>query len=607
MVASAIMVLVLLLLIAFASFVIRRLHNGERADAQNGFITLSAEVLASRPAQLSGGWDAFYGVVCKTPAEVAALGQQSGRAVLPLGSITQAAQDATYRLYLRLPKEGTEDLYLAIPTYSGSLEVYVNGVKQERVSTEKQWITHHALDSVYRLTGIAPEKELQELVITAPFSENANTLYRRPILLGTMQNISTLVVFDSSAELLVMGMLLLVLVSSYVFMLFRPGHTLITMITVFDTLLMGRVLPTMNYVSAVFQGMVPNFTISDQMRVSIAHLFLLVAGFVGCLLAKMLFAPKGGVPRWLVWPPALAYLVFAVLFPFHQSFFEKYGIPMLLFVYAYTFVGVFAQFAYCWKHTDRRGYFLFQFIKTAFVGGVVCFDIIFWTRYTGTAIWLYLYLIFFMMHVIVRLYDNNQSYQSVEDLNHNLENTVAERTKELRYANQILSELSNRDPLTHAFNRLYFEGLIEQLLANPQELYISILDLDYFKNVNDTYGHAAGDEMLCLLTAIVQQEVGEDAVFARIGGEEFVLLYEKLPLEQVLESIGALHRALEKNAELCERYTTASFGVAAWRPGDTEKSLLQKADSALYQAKQAGRNRIALHPDVQTLQAALRR
>lgn len=593
--AGVIMAIVLLILVTFSYFVIREIHNDGKMNAQNGLIAISETTLQAQPTYLSGGWDAFPGIVCKTKEDVASLGQQNQRIEMPLGSITQAKQDATYRLYLQIPQNTSPDLYLAIPNYQGSVEIFLNGIKQQPISNDQRWISYRTLDRVFSLKDLTKSSSTQELVITGHFSKDADTLYRRSVLLGTMPNINALVTSDSSTEMLIMGMMLLVLVSGYVFMLFRPGHLLISLITVFDTLLMCKIFPTMNYVFSFSRSVLPGLAVSDQTRVALSLFFLMLAGFTGCVLAKTLFDPNGLTPKWITKPPAIAYLIFAVVFPFKRELFEQYGIFLLIVVYIWTFAGVFMQFTLRWKQTKRRGYYGFQFFKTAYVGGVIFFDLLFWKRYTDIAIWFYLYIIFFLMHVVVRLYDNNRSYQSVERLNLDLEKTVDERTKELLQANQILSELSNRDPLTRTFNRLYFEGLMEQLLDDPKELYVALLDLDFFKNVNDTYGHGTGDEMLCRLTAIVQQVVDEKAIFARIGGEEFVLVYHEQPYDEVLASIYALHHALAENATQNKQYTTASIGVASWCNGDTEKSLMKKADEALYQAKHQGRNQVVLH------------
>lgn len=599
--ASGVMLIILMVFMVVYFFMIRQLHAVGSAAVQNGVATITADEVTARPVHLNGAWETFDGVACQTPQDVLDLGNTEKLTDLPVASITQAQRTATYRMTLNMPDSFGQVLYLTVPNYQGSLRVFVNGVPQPITQTQQQWISSHSLKTVFALTALESGAGPQQIVISGDFAGDPITLYRRNILIGTMQNNAALTIFESSGEMLILGMLLLMLVNGYVFMLFRPNHLLITMITVFDTMLMIRIFFSLNYTLSLYRAVLPDLVIPDWFRVSAELFFLMIAGLVGCVLAKKLFDPEGKAPRWLTLPPVISYIAFAVIFPLNVSFFEAYGSKILLFVYAYTFIGVFAEFVICWRETNRRGYFLFQFIKTAYIGCVVLLDICFWTRFIEFSVLLYLYSIFFMMHVIVRLYDNNQSYQSVEVLNRDLEKTVAERTQELSQANKILSELSIRDPLTNAFNRLYFEEIMEKMLFEPKSLFLCIFDLDFFKRINDTYGHPAGDEMLRRLTTIVNQAVQENAVFARIGGEEFVLLYENQSLQQVVDSISAVHDAVAENAKLSPQYTTASFGVAMWETGDTEKDLLSKADSALYEAKNTGRNRVVLHAQLQKL------
>lgn len=593
--AVAMVSMVFLAFLVMVTFVTQRLHVNNRAIVEQGQVVLTQEDLQA-PIYLNGQWEAFE----KIHGAYQTSGNEGKLISMPIANITQATTDAAYRVRLALP-EGTTDLALAIPTYSGHLEVYLNGEKQQLLAQPEEWIPFHSLKILVQFSNIDPNVQWQELVITGDFSQEDTTLYKRPVVISTLPNLSTLVVFDSASEMFLIGIFMLLLVNGYVFMVFRPNHTLISMITIFDTLLLGRIFFSMNSAIALIDTIFPGIQLSDRFCISAQLFFLMLAGVMGCILSKRLFDPQGKAPKWLIEPCPYIYGVFAIVFPLNIEFFAAYGTKILYVAYVLTFVGVTLQYYERWKTRKKPGYYGFQFVKTMYIGAIIFLDILCWNTYIDYAYLFYLYAIFFVMHVIVRLYDNDQSYRDSEILNQNLEKIVADRTEELQTANRVLSEMSVRDPLTNAFNRLYFERAMEQVVAKCQSgqntLHLCMFDLDFFKTVNDTYGHDAGDVMLKWVATTIQQLVQDEATLARVGGEEFVLLYENKPDADVMRSVQMVHQAFEQNAHDNPRYTTASFGLAKWSEGDNPKTVMKKADRALYRAKEGGRNRIVSYSD----------
>lgn len=158
------------------------------------------------------------------------------------------------------------------------------------------------------------------------------------------------------------------------------------------------------------------------------------------------------------------------------------------------------------------------------------------------------------------------------------------------------------DPLTGAFNRRY----LNQSLSTEwpyarrwrQPCAVVMFDLDHFKNVNDTYGHLAGDKVLITVSATVASCIRSEDIFARIGGEEFVVLARNTALKHALILAERLRYAIEKAVCTFEGQpipVTASFGVSISSDVDTVKALMAQADEALYEAKRAGRNRVFTH------------
>jgi diguanylate cyclase (GGDEF)-like protein len=164
-----------------------------------------------------------------------------------------------------------------------------------------------------------------------------------------------------------------------------------------------------------------------------------------------------------------------------------------------------------------------------------------------------------------------------------------------------LFESSTRDALTGAYNRNYFMGRLDAEVAFAERhkvrLALLLFDLDHFKKVNDTYGHAAGDAVLRSVGGFVEDLLRVEDVFARYGGEEFAVLVRGISIENVAK-LGERIRKTVADArvpwELGELEFTISIGTALLeeRPSDGAKGLIAMADSRLYRAKEAGRNRV---------------
>ena len=204
-------------------------------------------------------------------------------------------------------------------------------------------------------------------------------------------------------------------------------------------------------------------------------------------------------------------------------------------------------------------------------------------------------------HMLTTLDEERQYHdEALVVLNKNLEQQVKTRTEELQEANRQLELLVRTDPLTGVANRRHFVERAEVEIQRAQRLgtpfSLLMIDLDHFKHINDTWGHATGDLVLRNFTSIAAAPLRAADLLARIGGEEFAIL---LPDTGLAGARDAAQRILEAarthtitTPEGNVRYT-ASVGAALLK--DTDKaldSLLSRADAALYRAKQAGRDRL---------------
>jgi diguanylate cyclase (GGDEF)-like protein len=200
-------------------------------------------------------------------------------------------------------------------------------------------------------------------------------------------------------------------------------------------------------------------------------------------------------------------------------------------------------------------------------------------------------------------------------LNENLEERVQQRTDELAQANRRLrkeveerrlaeeraQKMAMTDSLTQIYNRRYFFGLAQAIFSSSEqgshEMSVILMDIDHFKAVNDTFGHAAGDEALKEFTRRVAGALREGDVFARYGGEEFVVLLQKTGADKAENLAEKVRKAVCRKPILKDKKSvtiTVSLGIATRTDEDslTLDKLIERADNALYRAKQNGRNQV---------------
>lgn len=200
-----------------------------------------------------------------------------------------------------------------------------------------------------------------------------------------------------------------------------------------------------------------------------------------------------------------------------------------------------------------------------------------------------------MVRHIVAL--NKQKAETLDDL----EYTVAIRTQNLREANKKLERLAHHDALTGLRNRLNLEADIERVILasakNGAEFSVLMLDVDWFKKINDQYGHDAGDEVLKQAAKILLGCVREGDHVYRAGGEEFVILLNRISHVDATAKAEQIRSAVEKhpfiyrNIEIHKTLSGGLYHSTQFTVTDV-KRVLKLADKALYQAKNEGRNRI---------------
>ena len=168
----------------------------------------------------------------------------------------------------------------------------------------------------------------------------------------------------------------------------------------------------------------------------------------------------------------------------------------------------------------------------------------------------------------------------------------------LQSAYRQIREAADRDPLTGLANRRCIDWILAKSLrefetsGNPFSIIMA--DIDHFKQINDTWGHAAGDKALIHFASALRHQCRPNDLIARLGGEEFLILLPDHALETAIQIAERLRVSIKTVApiELGGQSFTASFGVAQAIVGETADQFLQRADAALYRAKSNGRDRV---------------
>jgi diguanylate cyclase len=188
------------------------------------------------------------------------------------------------------------------------------------------------------------------------------------------------------------------------------------------------------------------------------------------------------------------------------------------------------------------------------------------------------------------------------------ENSYTKLTRKIEVLQTHLSktkEEASLDPLTRVANRGSFDTAIEQWVERHKQggapFVIAMIDLDDFKQINDTHGHQVGDRILLSAAQRFGKHVRSSDFLGRYGGEEFVIMMSDLDLVQaetkfvdILARIASCSHEYTKDGEDFQVNLTASCGLAEFNPDDTPDDLVRRADEALYEAKRTGKNRVVL-------------
>ncbi|HUW44138.1 MAG TPA: GGDEF domain-containing protein [Bacillota bacterium] len=159
----------------------------------------------------------------------------------------------------------------------------------------------------------------------------------------------------------------------------------------------------------------------------------------------------------------------------------------------------------------------------------------------------------------------------------------------------LLYEAATRDPKTGAYNSKFFENILDMEVAKAkrgqEKLSLFVVDIDFFKKINDKYGHLKADDLLIRLAKVLIKQFRKSDIVSRFGGEEFFILLPETNMVKAKKITARLRTAIKSDRILKKHGVTISGGLTEFRKRDTKKAFKQRADKALYKAKQTGRDR----------------
>jgi diguanylate cyclase (GGDEF)-like protein len=211
---------------------------------------------------------------------------------------------------------------------------------------------------------------------------------------------------------------------------------------------------------------------------------------------------------------------------------------------------------------------------------------------------------FLLLLFLFKLFYQSRINIHLKRYSETLHRAVERKTKKLRVANKKLEVLASTDSLTGISNRAHFMKLAEKYFKiakrNTQSLEIISLDLDYFKSINDTYGHDVGDLVLQRFTRTVSSLLRESDIFGRIGGEEFCIVLQNTGTKGALAFARRICKAVEEMSISTNGISikiTVSAGMVSLKDEEELHELIKKSDIALYEAKETGRNKVVLYQE----------
>lgn len=514
---------------------------------------------------------------------------------LPEVNLNTAKQARTYELnvYGEFGEDNISELMLYIPFVYSDTNVRVNGIDVEYSLISTRSINDSETDRLYYIgESFDSSKKYQSITISVNNSGENFGLFRREICITSAETINQKIYIVSIIENILFGMMVVSLLLGLVYMLILPGHKMLSSMTMFDTTLMLYVFFNISTIPiSLFNGIFPGLFGEPVIRGLTLSMFCWMAYWANKISLELFDMNEELNPKYTKLISRI-WIVGIVINGLVPQYYNKIGTTVTLIVYVMTFMAASIRIQICRRNGDFGRNLMVHAAKATYVGLLLGYDIITFNICPRKNVILLLgYSLFFFIEFLMRATVYKEAFDKIRSDRAQLEKQVKIRTEELEIVNYELRNLMGIDGLTKAKNRLYFEESLELMFEETDKKFsMCIFDLDKFKVINDTYGHGEGDEQLKDVVSLMKDIIDDNCIFARIGGEEFAVLFTDHLDEEIIKITENIRVTLEQIAKVNKKRTTGSFGIAKVRPNDTKKSLFKRADECLYHSKNNGRN-----------------
>lgn len=506
----------------------------------------------------------------------------------------------TYGLLVKLPNHVPENMSLSLLNIRTAHALYVNGQlvgKGGQIGTDRASTTGQILP--YSVTFQPKQNQLHIILQISNFEYYQSSGIYRKIELGSTDNIfkhkKISVAIDSIASTI---FLLTGLVSLSVFFLQIHDRKLLY----FGTLCCGFALFMVTHSEKILFYLFPNMMLSPAYNIQMGSTAIVVTSVL--LLIRNIY-PLYINKLLMNISIVLSFIYFFIIVFLHVSISSRIEhiwiyFSLILFLYILYVLTVAVL-----KKVQGSFYILISLI--GMTGGLL--DEITHTMFQksiNTTSITYSSLFIFGLTLYI-MEEFKITHQRVKELNEELDMKVIERTKELEIANQKLEEmnkdlikLSMYDSLTGIYNRFKIFDIASEVEERFKKarlpVCVAMLDIDYFKSINDTYGHSKGDLAIKTVANHILEGIRKSDHIGRIGGEEFLVLLEQTTLLKAEELLEGIRKRIEKGNVTLETgdtfQLTISIGIAEMRGNESIEHSIHRADQALYESKRKGRNQV---------------
>jgi len=585
----------------FVGYVVNSLRPAALPEPQyraiNGVLDLR-DFYLDEAIKIVGQWERFANVCFENrPDNFNQLHYFSEFVDIPMPLTETTDHPSAYRLLI-LNNASITEAYLSLSPLQSDFFVTLNGehIFDNTMKGEESSLFPVLSTATFRL-DFDETRFYQELVIFIVSEYNGTDFFLSEFVLGDSDAVQMYLLKRVATWAFVVGLLITLMASRILFMMMCPENESASLMTIIDGAIAFRLLmgiPGMYHIKIILLGM----SVTNE---SIARLNFLPVLFIGAMVIHLIARITNGyefVSKKWVWG-IMAFTGLVGTFLFFNIYLIATTAGFLLYVFLFL-PGSTVSVYMLWRHLRKTGITFLNILHASsvlLVGIILLYDI-FGMRFdqSNPIVLTAGYFGLILLHLTASLWDNQSKYKEHEKLSEGLEEIVKLRTNELEEAYLKMADMVNKDYMTGVYNRMYFEESLKEIMrkANdtPKNLFLSLMDFDNFKNINDTYGHDAGDAQIISFVEVVQKLKPEGSIFARIGGEEFVILAENSSEEEFLGSLENIRQEMQKIAEKDETKTTMSAGASRHMSKMDFKTFMKQTDMRLYEAKKTGKNKI---------------